>query len=106
MYLLEVEVYWSDVELLRNHDPPHDGVDEEGEEDVAKENEKAHQETNKYLLHGLHTLLVEPAQPREDTHLYHCLLSPILHRVSQTTQMNGLDNDNGTDSSYFTEICR
>ena len=35
-------MYWNDVELLGDHDPPHDGVNEEGQEDVAQEDEDSH----------------------------------------------------------------
>ena len=52
--LLKVEVDWFDVELLRHHDPPHDSIDKEGEEDIAEEDEYTHQELNEQFLHSLH----------------------------------------------------
>ena len=50
---LEVEVYWFNVQLLRHHDPSHDGVDEEREEHVAQEDQHPHQHTDEELLHGV-----------------------------------------------------
>ncbi len=54
---------WSNVELLGHHDPPQDGVDEEGQENVAQEDEEAHQEADEQLLHGLCASPVDRAQP-------------------------------------------
>ena len=56
------------MELLRDHDSPHDGVDEEGEQDVAQEDEDPHQDADKQLLRGLHHLPVEAHQSGHQPH--------------------------------------
>ena len=66
---LEVEVHWFNVQLLRHHDPPHDGVDEEREEHVAQEDQDPHQHTDKELLHGVQRQPVVPHHTRKERHL-------------------------------------
>ena len=50
------------MELLWNHYSPHDSIDEEREEDIAKEDEDAHQDSNESLLCGIHCQLVDTPQ--------------------------------------------
>ena len=54
----EVEVHRSDMHLLWHHDAAHDGVDEEGEQHVAQEDQHSHQRSDEDLLDGLHRLAV------------------------------------------------
>ena len=59
---LEVEMHGLNVELLRHHNPPYDGVSEEREEHVAEEDEHPHQHADNELLRGVHRQLVVPCQ--------------------------------------------
>ena len=59
---LEVEMYRFDVELLWHHHPPHDGIDEQREENVAEKHQHPHQSPDEHLLRGVHCCLVASPQ--------------------------------------------
>ena len=67
-HLLEVEVDWLYVQLLRNHHPPHDGIDEQREENVAEEYEDTHHCPDDCLLCGAQHSPIAPQQHPVQTH--------------------------------------
>ena len=64
-----LEVDGDDVKLLWHHDPPHDRVDEEREENVTEEDEDSHQNPDEELLGSVHYHRVAAKQTTQQTHL-------------------------------------
>ena len=57
-----------DVQFLRDHDPPDDGIDEQGEEHIPQEDENPHQNPDEELLGFIHHLLVQAHSSGDEPH--------------------------------------
>lgn len=63
-----MQVHWERVQLLGDHDPSHDRVYEEGQQNIAQEYENSHQDTDKHLFRSIYRLLVEAHHFMNDPH--------------------------------------